>query len=250
MLKQFSELEAEDRVLQFLLGLNEGFMPIREQILSSNKGLPSLNRILSLLQQDEKHRNFHKRKNFEVNACFVQSENFKKSQRMGRTPNMPYTDFARNGKKLNADLWCNHCERHGHTRDIYYKLVGYPNPKNKNQGDKGKAVVNSVQVTERPTVSTANNSGLIVEQIKAIQDMIGKPSSASGKNLNNFKSCLNASNFNSVIDYKNEWLLDSGASAHMSGNRKLFVSLRKTSKVIKQGCQMKGQKRLTKLAML
>lgn len=60
MLKQFSELEAEDSVLQFLLGLNEGFMPKRGQILSSNEGLPRLNRIFSLVQQDEKHRNFHK----------------------------------------------------------------------------------------------------------------------------------------------------------------------------------------------
>lgn len=148
----------------------------------------------------------------------------------GRTPNRPYNDFGRNGKKLNVDLWYDHCERHGHTKDICYKLVGYS--KNKNQ-DKGKAIVNSVQVPDGPTVSTANNNDFTVERIKVIQEMIGKPTFTSGKNKYNINLCYNISNFDRMIDYKNNWLLDSGASAHKIGNRKFFISLRRTSKIIK-----------------
>lgn len=207
-------------------------MPIRGQILSSNEGLPSLNKIFSLVQQDEKHRNFHKRKNSEIGSYYVQSENMKRPLRMGRTPNRPYTDFGRNGKKLNTDLCCDHCERYGHTKDICYKLVGYPPKKNQ---DKGKATVNAVQVTDGPTVPTANNNGFTVEQIKAIQDMISKPS-VSGIFSYNYDSCYNVFDYKKnfgMINYQTEWLLDSGASAHMSGNRKLFVSLRKTNKIVK-----------------
>lgn len=169
VLKQFSELEAEDRVLEFLLGLNEGFMPVRGQILSSNEGMPSLNRIFSLLQQDEKHRSFHKRKSAEISGCYVQSKGPRKPTRpYGRTPNRPYTDYGRNGKKLNPEMWCEHCERHGQTKEICYKLVGYPkNSKNANQ-EKGKVVANSVQVTDGPTTSTANNNGFTTEQLKML----------------------------------------------------------------------------------
>lgn len=49
-LRQFFELEAEDRVLQFLLGLNKGFVPVKGQMLSFSEVLPSLSKVFALIQ--------------------------------------------------------------------------------------------------------------------------------------------------------------------------------------------------------
>lgn len=84
---------------------------------------------------------------------------------------------------MNTETWYDHCERHGHTKEICYKLVGYPkNNKNTNR-EKGKVVANSVQVTDGPTTSTANNNGFTAEQLKVLQEMTAKPTVAGINNL-------------------------------------------------------------------
>lgn len=72
VMKTYVAMEAEDRVIQFLLGLNKSFMSIRGQILSSGD-LPNINRVFSIVQQDEKQKNFHKRKNTKAVAFSVET---------------------------------------------------------------------------------------------------------------------------------------------------------------------------------
>ncbi|KAG5587228.1 hypothetical protein H5410_047662 [Solanum commersonii] len=66
-------------------------------------------------------------------------------------------------KKVNWNLFCDHCKMHGYTRDICFKLIGYPddwkfknksgheeygstNPARGMNGNKGKNIANNVQI--------------------------------------------------------------------------------------------------------
>lgn len=143
-----------------------------------------------------------------------------------KNQNKAYTKFGRNGRKLNTDLWCDHCERYDHTKDICYKRVGYPKGNKFGNQDKGKTQANMVQVNDGATTSTANNNyGFTSDQVKAHQEMI-KPSSSSDINL-----CFNVNILNN-INYLDEWILDTGVSAHMSENRKLFQKIIKSENSI------------------
>ena len=52
-IKKMVEKEQEDRVIQFLLGLNESYLAIKGQILLMQP-LPVLNKVYSLVLQEEK----------------------------------------------------------------------------------------------------------------------------------------------------------------------------------------------------
>ena len=52
-MKSILELYSQERVLQFLMGLNDSFFTVRAQILLMDP-LPSINKVFSLIIQEEK----------------------------------------------------------------------------------------------------------------------------------------------------------------------------------------------------
>ncbi|KZV40890.1 hypothetical protein F511_05135 [Dorcoceras hygrometricum] len=55
--KKYLEYEQQQRLLQFLMGLNDSYMNVRSQILMMNP-LPRVGQAFSLLSQEESHRTF------------------------------------------------------------------------------------------------------------------------------------------------------------------------------------------------
>lgn len=98
------EKRAEDeRVFQFLLGLNDSVSALRSQILATDH-LPSLNKVFSILFQKEQQRLLH----------------------VSRTPSENVALAARSSHHDRPPLKCTECGKDGHLRNRCWLIIGYP----------------------------------------------------------------------------------------------------------------------------
>lgn len=99
----YLEHEQQQRLLQFLMGLNDSYMNVKSQILMMSP-LPAVGQTFSLLSQEESRRTLSSVEN-------------------------PVATFYANqtqGGKTKEKLICEHCNWNGHAKENCYKLVGYP----------------------------------------------------------------------------------------------------------------------------
>uniref|UniRef100_A0A2C9WEK4 Retrotransposon gag domain-containing protein n=1 Tax=Manihot esculenta TaxID=3983 RepID=A0A2C9WEK4_MANES len=101
--RAFIERENEENIMQFLMGLNDSYDHVKNQILIMDP-LPSVNKAYSMVLQVEKQR--------QVNGQFNNEggKNFKKR------------DFNRREERH-----CDFCKNSGHIKDTNFNLHGYPN---------------------------------------------------------------------------------------------------------------------------
>jgi len=102
----------DERLILFLMGLNDAYSPARCNILMINP-LPSVSLAYSLIMQDEKQREVAIQSHFPANSASYLATN----QKIIGTSDL-------RGKK--TDLLCSHCKKPGHTVDKCYKIVGFP----------------------------------------------------------------------------------------------------------------------------
>ncbi|KAI5322072.1 hypothetical protein L3X38_031144 [Prunus dulcis] len=106
-MKDHAERDERNRVMQFLMGLNDSYAAARGQILLMQP-LPSIRNIYSLISQEEKQRQLGTpHTTLEPAAMAVRQH-----QRPSNSNRKP--------------LHCTHCDRDHHTIDTCYKLHGYP----------------------------------------------------------------------------------------------------------------------------
>lgn len=100
-----------EHIMNFLMGLHESFTQSRGQILLMDP-LPPLNRVFSLIAQEEKQKS--------VSSDVQHSMAFmtKASNPSRKSPNQSHKSSNR--------PYCTHCNFQGHTVDKCYKLHGYP----------------------------------------------------------------------------------------------------------------------------
>ncbi|XP_030943722.1 uncharacterized protein LOC115968456 [Quercus lobata] len=114
MNEKISNIHHREAVVQFLMGLNDSFSHIRGQILLMDP-IPSVEKLFSLLIQDEKQRSVGQGSN---NGPFVESNALAaKGISIGSKNNK--------GKGKERPI-CSHCGLQGHTVEKCYKLHGYP----------------------------------------------------------------------------------------------------------------------------
>ncbi|KAH7853115.1 hypothetical protein Vadar_033437 [Vaccinium darrowii] len=111
----------EDRLMQFLMGLNDTYNPIRGQILLL-KPVPDIREAYNMVTQDEKQReigNDSLTENFSVAAAvrFPKGSNSNKS--FGNPSSFP-------SNSNNEGLFCRYCKNDTHTIETCYKLHGFP----------------------------------------------------------------------------------------------------------------------------
>lgn len=118
--KAMADFTSSTRLMQFLMGLNDSFESLRNQILVLDP-LPSVHKAYSMALSVEKQKevqiNFS---NPPESAMFVKSSNNNDKRQFSSKPK---TDFKNKG---NNDRYCNHCKANGHTREACFKLNGYP----------------------------------------------------------------------------------------------------------------------------
>ena len=110
--QRLTDLQAKESVMKFLMGLNDSFSQVRTQILLMDP-LPSINKVHSLLIQEEIQRSINLGTRVESTAFATKSQN------------LTTFDGGSNGKGKERPL-CTHCGKLGHTIDKCYKLNGFP----------------------------------------------------------------------------------------------------------------------------
>ena len=235
-LKKLQDLENDDKLMQFLLGLNSGFQSTISNVLSTDP-LPSINRAFSMLQQIEKQQ--------EITGGCVEigaESSAMAAQRMYKTSNtqrMFPNVVKKDWKKDKLDKTCNHCKNRGHTVDQCFQLIGYPDWYNtiksgKKNGGAHKLAAN-VHTDYNDTPLDNNNSSqhgidsdmlaVICQQV--MQTMKGKQSTETGGVTSSFASFAGIDSFacsiNNSCDSVN-WIIDSGACDHMVFDESLLFN--------------------------
>ncbi|KAL4650764.1 hypothetical protein ACB092_01G111800, partial [Castanea dentata] len=215
--------------MQFLMGLNDSFSHIRGQILLMDP-IPSVEKVFSLLIQDEKQRSVGHGSN---NGPFVES-----TALAAKAMNLDSKTF----KKTMEKPTCSHCGLHGHTLEKCYKLHGYP------PGYKTKPRANQVSSfdadQESVAVTTQQAFPFTMEQCRKLLAMIGGNDAqanivamANNVALNqascsqstplagNLKhSIFSAKLVNRTAFGVDTWVMDIGASDHIVCSISLFQS--------------------------
>ncbi|KZV55154.1 hypothetical protein F511_30344 [Dorcoceras hygrometricum] len=217
----------EERLHQFLMGLDDSVYGTVCSNILSTEPLPSLNRAYSMIIQEERVRNITRGKE-------QQSEHmafaFKiESTSKGRTDNR------------DTSMVCPNCNKPGHNAESCFKLIGYPDwwgdrPKGSGRGlgrgqggskqstcsgEKGSGGpirANATIVTSQESKTTETEkgglSGLSSEQWNILINSLNAPKDVNQGRLNGtFKTM--------------EWIIHTGASHHIAGRFELMSNIRK-----------------------
>uniref|UniRef100_A0A803NIV0 Retrotransposon gag domain-containing protein n=1 Tax=Cannabis sativa TaxID=3483 RepID=A0A803NIV0_CANSA len=107
-MKVIQQYQEEEKVLEFLVGLNESYSLARSQVLMQEP-LPGINKAYASIIQEESQRGI----------TSLQIESQKSSSKV-------VGEFAGGVRCQRSKLFCNHCGISGHTMSRCYEIHGYP----------------------------------------------------------------------------------------------------------------------------
>lgn len=112
------------RLMQFLMGLNDVYQPIRSNILSRDP-LPDVKEAFNVVSREESHRGLHPSSDSK-NSSKVQPAAFVAKSNNFKTNGFKRYNSNNNSRGPNPNLLCTHCGLLGHTVDRCFEIVGYP----------------------------------------------------------------------------------------------------------------------------
>ncbi|KAG5547669.1 hypothetical protein RHGRI_013386 [Rhododendron griersonianum] len=223
----------EDRLMQFLMGLNDTYNPIRGQILLL-KPVPDIREAYNMVTQDEKQGeigNNSPADNFSVAAAVRFSKSSNPNKFSGNSSFSPSNSNT-------EGLFCKYCKKDTHTIENCYKLYEFPlghprhdpnfKPKSYRPGHQNQQHGARSNPTAAHAVSlndaTPPLSGLSAEQYQQLTTiMANAPQFSKGNNdvFANVAGLCNHPSINSISS--NCWILDSGATDHIASDSSLFI---------------------------
>ncbi|KAL2944617.1 Retrovirus-related Pol polyprotein from transposon RE2 [Bienertia sinuspersici] len=186
----------EQKLFQFLNGLNDKYGTMRSHILMMNP-LPTVESACGMLQQEESQ------------------------QRIYAGGNEEHEVLAMMGKK--QDLKCHNCGKTGHNQNTCWACKNKETSKAPGSWSKGKEKVVANVCTQ------AEKGGWTTEQLEQLLRMLPLPSK-SGHDDSEDEIDINSVEViqcNEAHAKKNEWLLDSGATHHITGCLEYLQNARK-----------------------
>ncbi|KAK3012177.1 hypothetical protein RJ639_010476 [Escallonia herrerae] len=223
----------EEKVHQFLMCLDETIYGTVRSNLIAQDPLPNLNRVYSTLIQDERVKTIASGKEERGKAMAFAAQSM--------------AAYRSRGEWKDKNMVCSNCKRSGHESENCFLLIGYPEwwgdcprgdgkpggrgrgqqqQKMRHSGSRGRggtSSANAVQtVGEGPFVSAANavdtesseTLGLSTKQWQTLLGMLkSQKPNASEK----------------MIGKNNLWIIDTGASNHMTGTAKNLRDVREIS---------------------
>ncbi|KAK1429347.1 hypothetical protein QVD17_11555 [Tagetes erecta] len=200
---ELTKFNQQIKLMQFLMGLDDVYQPLRTQILSKEP-LPTVKNAFALISNEESHRSLNSLNKTQATVFAAKGPDLKKKPQK-REP-----------------FKCTHCSLTGHTAEKCYELVGYPPNYNKKPHSL-RAQQSKNGQTKMANSSQINSFPFTPEQVNKIISMIaessGNKESTGNMSGNNFCSigwktflCLNS--FHN-INFSDHWIIDSGANQHM-----------------------------------
>ncbi|KAH9716025.1 protein kinase domain-containing protein [Citrus sinensis] len=208
----------DDRVYEFLAGLNKSLDEVRGRILGRIP-LPSIREVFSEVRREEGRRKVMLGEKTtsapEVSALMTGTNHH----------NSPYQ--ARQNKK-GENVWCDHCHKPRHTRETCWDLHGKPpnwKPRNFSQSNRDSKAFHSATEENGNTATTATTPSFSKEQLEQLYKLfqstqVTNPVSSSCSLAQ--KGTYQSAVFNVSTIPLCPWIIDSGATDHMTGCSKLF----------------------------
>ena len=204
--------------------MNPEYDHVRAQILGKER-LPSLSEVFFIVQGEEARRMVMMNETSTEGAAMFSG----KTSKHGNS-NLANIKLSLKGKE---ERWCSHCKKSGHTKDTCFKLHGKEKALNRLAELKGQpsrkayqASLDSENLDKTPS-SSSTKEGMPtlhaeIERLKTLESISKPPSGTcsltmTGKNSN--------SSFNvSRTLCMDSWVLDSGATNHMTPHSSLLTS--------------------------
>lgn len=220
----------DERVFEFLAGLNRVLDDVRGRILG-RKPLPSTREVFAEVRREELRRKVMMDDSGgpESSALIMKKPGIGPASTgppYSNGPsnvNGPFSSWAKANNGLNQGQqrkrpWCDHCHKPGHKIDGCWDLHGKP-PDWKPKQNRNRAY--------QATVNDQSSTPFSKDQMDQLYKMLSnfqtssQPSeglpSGSLVHKGNFSKALNT-----ISQTKNPWIVDSGASDHMTGNSHIF----------------------------
>ncbi|GJW10406.1 ribonuclease H-like domain-containing protein [Tanacetum coccineum] len=214
------------KLMQFLMGLDDSYMPIRSNILSRDP-LPDVRGAYAIISSEESHR-------------VVSTSNVGTSQR----PNNVTRPSGGGNRRTNGgpQLVCENCGFNGHTIDRCFKIIGYPTDFGKRNNNNNQGTQNfNRRFINNNSVGSSSSSTFSDDQLSKIISLIKDNSLNNGKGVqaNMAGTILNKSklfhkNFNRFFCSNSQLhsalvaagvIVDSGANQHLTYTDKFLVNV-------------------------
>lgn len=200
-LKEIQEYQQQERVYQFLMGLNDSYAALRSQTLAMGS-LPTLGKVYSTFIQEEKQRELHINANPLPESAVLAVAKGEFNQDKFRPQN--------SDSKGKQRPKCEHCGKLGHVKAKCYKLHGYP-PKQAHAASTTTDVPSTNNAAAPASTNKVEIPHLTTEQYQQLISILNLNSTAPAANLTG----------NSVY-YSNStsssWIIDTGASDHITSS--------------------------------
>ncbi|CAM8953513.1 unnamed protein product [Rhodiola kirilowii] len=249
--KQADEDCKGDRVIKFLMGLNDEYASVRTHVFSLSE-VPKFSTIYGLALSEEASRKARQTGKAEASALAVQTDQANNSQFTNnqggqmRQYNNNYNnqmrgkDSGRGGfGRGKPRLFCSHYQMPGHLKENCYKLIGYPENYRANRNTSSNTSGNS-STGGRHNVNAASNnnsegntrdnvaSKFTNEQLEQILALFkGNSISEKTNNQVNMAHVHMAGIANSQPEFmiNCDWLIDSSATSHFTYDENLLKNI-------------------------
>ncbi|KAM5574962.1 hypothetical protein ABKV19_014084 [Rosa sericea] len=231
-MKSLAVCEERQKLMQFLMGLNESYSATRGQILLMQP-LPSVKKAYSMISQEEKQRELTVARTNDSMAMLAINES-------RNQPGSSKQNMRNNYKGKRESLYCTNCKNEGHSIERCYWIIGFPpghrlhkegesskptqNPKQP-QRSKQQPSAHNVQTTT-PIVQQLQTiaPGLTAEQYDQIMGAVNNECINPSEGLS-FSTCLLSRSSSKLSD---AWIIDSGATDHITKSSHLFTNTSST----------------------
>ncbi|KAK1416343.1 hypothetical protein QVD17_32133 [Tagetes erecta] len=203
--KKLEQLKEKERIFEFLMGLDDQFGVIRTQILAMTP-TPNLSTSYHLVAEDEQQRAITTTKRPTQEATAFQASY--QGRREGSRNKQHDKGWQKNSSS-DKNEHCTFCDRDGHNRDGCFKRIGYPEwwPGN-GKKDKPKPKAATVEIGPCPI------PGMTEEQYKSFLKLFSR---------NQDEPVV--ANMAGRINTDCEWVVDSGATEHITHQKNLLKNL-------------------------
>lgn len=226
------EEEQENRVVKFLMGLNDGYNVIRSNIFAM-KQVPGIDVVYDMVFQEETQRKEGMSAHIESAAMYGNVKQWNYNTRESHNPPRG------GGRRFNNDrdkVVCSHCHLPGHTKERCYKLIGYP-PGFKNKERNETQAKGNIRYLANNITNVSDND---CSSIKFTNEQIGQmlsqlllksgneqalPTRAEKSAEKNELYMAGTVQACTVFIERNCWVIDSGATSHFTYNAELLKNI-------------------------
>ncbi|KAF7804016.1 uncharacterized protein G2W53_043127 [Senna tora] len=223
--KLHDKVESND-TMTFLYGLNESYDSVVSTILLMEP-MPSYNKVYSLVARIEKQRSLgmSNAASGSIDASALAVKTSEPSRNGG--------DFGKKKEYVRkSDRYCHFCNRAGHMEDACFKKHGYPEwfekyKSKKNTTNTALAVNSGEGNSKSKDIDSSQLTQLIQMELKKLVSNKGvaEESPVNASYFADFAGNITLTTSLS-IQGSDKWVIDSGASSHVTGNKCLLTNLR------------------------